>query len=145
MNFELFNKGNHEIEHSFNVFIGFVGKRCVFGGAAHAFSKELTDFIGVVVGIAVPKEHTHDFKEVVSGNFVKDDENNFVGGFCELIFVFEPRQTDIDEEEHGQSEEVSQVRSNVTLFKLSQCASQPRQVIVHVNRLQTLIQKSQHD
>ncbi len=32
----------------------------------------------------------------------------------------------------------------MALLKLSEGPSQPRQVIVHVNRLQTLIQKSQH-
>jgi hypothetical protein len=79
---------------------------------------------------------------MVSGNFVKDDENNFVSGFGKLIFIFESRQTDINKEKHGQSEKVSQVRSNMTLFKLSKGPSQARQVIVNVDRLQTLIEKS---
>ena len=88
MNLELFNKGNHEIKHSFNIFIGFVSERCAFSGATHAFGKELTNFIGVVMGKAVSQEHAHDFEEMISGNFIKDDKNDFVGGFGELVFIF---------------------------------------------------------
>ncbi len=96
LNFELFNKRNHKIEHSFNVFVRFISKRCSFCGTTHTFCQELTDFIGVVMREAVLKEHTHDLKEMVSWDFVKDYENNFVGGFGKLIFIFKSGQTDIN-------------------------------------------------
>ena len=82
---------------------------------------------------------------MISGCLFKNDEQYFVRGPGELILILKLGTIDINQEEHQESEEISQIWSDVALVNFRECSCESGEVGMHVDGLEALIQIRKHN